>query len=292
MLKKGIENDELQWKPGDLLRAYHAASEAAAEDASPDSKIKAYGKVIRSCGESDACRTDNSIKRNMVLYWTYNNLGDAWFQRNQNASSMAVDEANYRKAISYYREAADIAVDGDEKVNSLQRIAEIYKHMEDAENFSKIQEDIVESLDDEHKKQGYLKLASGWQGGYKSTEWLEKALTFVMKEKVSLLDKCQNTLLICEMLMSNYKQQDDKENYRRIERLLGKTALIALRDLEDKAMEAVESSERLEFYAHMLKIVNYYYSNDSVFKMKAIQKIVNSLGEGEVLDLEKLLEQN
>lgn len=289
MLEKGSDSIKSFQTPGDLLKIYKEAFEAAGQDFNPDIRIKAYDKVINYCSGSEACLIDSSVKRNMVLYWTYNNLGDAWLQRGKQSESATEDGHNYRNAISYYREAVTVAVDRDEKVISLRKIASIYKHIGDVENLRKVGEEIVDHLDDEHKRMSYMKLADIWKGTYKNTKFLEKALDFVNKEDVSLLDKCQNTLQICEMLLNNYKEIDDKENIKRINRLLNKTALIVIRDLEEKIVETSDRETQLDLYAKMLELVNRYCLDDSGFKMKAIQKIVNSIEDGEVLSLEKLL---
>lgn len=292
MLKKGAEKVKAGWNPIELLRVYRSAAVAATQDSSPESKIRAFNKVINYCDNSEACSTDDSLKRNVVLYWTYNHLGDAWAQRHQAAGAAVMTEEDLRKAISFYQEAVDIAPDGEDKLNSLQRIAEIYKHMQNVEKLSKLEEGIVDSLDDAHKTQGYLELATATEDNYKSAEWLEKALSFVMKEKVNLLEKCQNTLLISDMLLKNYQIAEDKVNRNRMERLINKTAMISIRALEEKIANEEDRSAKLELYAAILKIVNQYCKTDSSFRMKAYQKIVNSLDVGEVLSLESLLKQN
>lgn len=292
MLKKGADRTDEDWNPAELLRVYRSATEDVADDKSPENKIRAFGKVINYCGSSEACSTDDSLKRNVVLYWTYNHLGDAWAQRHQAAGATTMTEEDFRKAVSFYQEAVEVAPGGEDKLNSLQRIAEIYRHMQDVQSLSKLEEGIVESLDDAQKAQGYLELATVSENNYKSTEWLEKALSFVMKEKVNLLEKCQNTLLIADMLRNNYEATDDKDNRKRIERLINKTAMISIRALENKVVSEEDRSAKLDLYAAILKIVNQYCKTDSSFRMKAYQKIVNSLDEGEVLSLESLLKQN
>ena len=53
---------------GDILRVYRGAFDEAAESGNPDVKIRAFSQVVDFCASSGLCRTDDSIKRNKVMY--------------------------------------------------------------------------------------------------------------------------------------------------------------------------------------------------------------------------------
>lgn len=266
-------------KSGDLLRVYRGAFEEAAKTKDPDIKIKAFDTVVHYCDDSPACRTDDSIKRNMVMYWTYNNLGDAWVAKNY--VNPENDYDNYLQAIEYYKEAVKIARDDTEKINSLQRISAIYKRMEDTENVHRTQEVIVDSLSDEYKRLGYMRLVKNGDNLTKNTQWLEKALDYVTKEEVSFLSKCQNTLVICKMLLENYRKTQDKVNLKRVNRLLNKTVGITVLAMEDKAIAEKVRTKKLEWYGKVLEIVLYYSENDRKLKLQTIGKIAEDLDSSE-----------
>ena len=133
---------------GDILRVYRGAFDEAAESGNPDVKIRAFSQVVDFCASSGLCRTDDSIKRNKVMYWTYNNLGDAWVAKTYQNPSEKNDAL--RKAVGCYREAVNVARDEAEKINSLQRIAAIYKQIGDVGNLNKTREAIVLTLGDEY----------------------------------------------------------------------------------------------------------------------------------------------
>lgn len=267
--------------PGDLLRVYRKAFERASGNKNPDVKIDAFSEVVNYCDSSQACRIDDSIKRNMVMFWTYNNLGDAWVAKTyQNPTEKNI---NFSQALDCYREAVRAARDNAEKINSLQRIASIYRHIEDHENLAKTREQIVEALSDEYKRLGYMRLVQTGADSTKNTEWLEQALNYVTKEEVSFLNKCQNTLTICDQLAKNYRKLGDKVNLKRVNRLLNKTAVITVRAIEDKIAAEENREKQLEWYGLMLETVLHYCCGDRKFRLGALRKIAFGLQVSETI---------
>ena len=264
---------------GDILRVYRGAFDEAAESGNPDVKIRAFSQVVDFCASSGLCRTDDSIKRNKVMYWTYNNLGDAWVAKTYQNPSEKNDAL--RKAVGCYREAVNVARDEAEKINSLQRIAAIYKQIGDVGNLNKTREAIVHSLGDEYKRLGYMRLAQNNRENPKTAEWLEKALAYVTREEVSFLGKCQNTLSICKMLAQSYKDAGDKANARRIGRLLHKTARLTIQAMEDKTTAERSREKQLEWYGKMLEGALVYGKGDRRLKKQTAGRIVGLLEEGE-----------
>ena len=192
-----------------------------------------------------------------------------------------VSDDALRKAVGCYREAVNVARDEAEKINSLQRIAAIYKQIGDVGNLNKTREAIVHSLGDEYKRLGYMRLAQNNRENPKTAEWLEKALAYVTREEVSFLGKCQNTLSICKMLAQSYKDAGDKANARRIGRLLHKTARLTIQAMEDKTTAERSREKQLEWYGKMLEVALVYGKGDRRLKKQTAGRIVGLLEEGE-----------
>ena len=266
-------------KCSDILRVYRGAFDEASGSQNPDVKIRAFNQVVDFCASSDCCQTDNSIKRNKVMYWTYNGLGDAWVAKTRQNPSKRTNAL--RRAIGWYRDAVNVARDAAEKIDSLQRIAAVYKQIEDGENLNKTRESIVHSLSDEYKRLGYMQLAQNNLKNPKITEWLEKALAYVTKEEVSFLGKCQNTLSICKMLAESYKEAGDKVNARRITKLMHKTALLTIQAMEDKAGTEKKRTRQLEWYGKMLETVFVYGKGDRGLKKQTAGCLAGLLEENE-----------
>ena len=221
------------------------------------------------------------------MYWTFNNLGDAWAAKTYHNTSEKND--TLRRAIGCYREAVTVARNEAEKINSLQRIAAVYKQIGDVGNLNKTREAIVHSLGDEYKRLGYMRLAQNNLKNQKTTEWLEKALAYVTREEVSFLGKCQNTLSICKMLAQSYKNANDKENVRRIGWLMHKTARLTIQTMEDKAGAENSRKKKLEWYGKMLETALIYGKNDYRLKKQTAGRLVGLLEEGEHIMAEGIL---
>lgn len=269
-------------KPASLLGVYRTAFEKASRSDDPDVKISAYGQVVNFCGESRSCRIDESIKRNRVMYWSFNNLGDAFILKNRENNGTA-REQNYQLAIAYYREALNLARDDAEKINSLKKIAEVYKCLEDAESLSRTEEDIVESLGDEYKRQGYVSLAASREDQGEKSEWLEKALEYVTKEEVSFLTKCRNTLAIGEMLADSYRSRRDGANVRRIRKLMENTAVLAIKALEDKLAGETRRGRQLEVYGEIVETAEKFCLQNKDFRQDILRKVCAGLDDSEVI---------
>lgn len=68
-------------QPNDILHYYRLASQQAALAQTPEEEAAAYRQVVDFCEDSRVCRLDDSIKRNSVMFWSYNNIGDALLKK-------------------------------------------------------------------------------------------------------------------------------------------------------------------------------------------------------------------
>lgn len=73
--------------PNDILHYYRLASQQAALAQTPEEEAAAYRQVVDFCEDSRVCRLDDSIKRNSVMFWSYNNIGDALLKKGRSLLS-------------------------------------------------------------------------------------------------------------------------------------------------------------------------------------------------------------
>ena len=75
---------------------------------------------------------------------------------------------------------------------------------------------MVELLDDALKIETFLGLADEASNKREEAYFLEQALRFVSDEKISVLKKCKNTMIICERLLEIYEKAGLKIDATRI----------------------------------------------------------------------------
>lgn len=98
--------------PENIVDAYSQAVKAAALN--PDLKEEAFGAVIDFCDNNQACSLDSSIKRNMLLFWSYNNI----------ASAM-IEAGKFEEAFEVLQKAKDLPEDAEARIDIGFKILEV-----------------------------------------------------------------------------------------------------------------------------------------------------------------------
>lgn len=209
MLKSQIKPFE---NAQDLLKVYRAAYEKAKYLKDSDEKIFAFNEVINYCAESKLCAEDDTLKRNQVLFWTYNNIGDVFLEKNQ----VEYTDENYVYALEYFKNAIEFINMPDYKKSVLEKIAHIYSELADEKSWRKTLEQMANLEPEDMKRQAFVELANGTDDIKLQAMYLEKALNYVTYENISVMEKCKNTLDICQRLLAIYTQTNDTVNYVRI----------------------------------------------------------------------------
>lgn len=130
--------------PDNIMMAFKQANNAISESSNLDEMIAAYDKVIGFCSNSKECRNAPSIKRNTLLYWAYNNIGNSYRKKNMPTI-----------AYKYYQKALTIAISDKQKSMALEAmLTETGKeNLKVAEKCKKIIS-ITQSLIEIYQKQG------------------------------------------------------------------------------------------------------------------------------------------
>lgn len=197
------------------MKIYRMAYEKAKYMRDIDDKLLAYNEVIAYCANSKICVIDESIKRNQILYWTYNNIGDMFLEKNSGEPAAE----NFVYAVQYYQNALEFTKSVKDKQATLEKIAHIYTELQDEQGWRKTKEQMVMIEEDSMKRQAFVELANGTDDIKLQAKYLENALNFVTKENISILEKCENTLDICHKLLAIYEVTKKDKDYLRIKEL-------------------------------------------------------------------------
>lgn len=273
------------YKTTDILHLYKLANDKANETGNYDTKIDAYDDVVNFCNSSEGCRIDDNTKRKMVMYWSYCNIGEAWEKKNLEGSGFDYDNQNYIKALKYYNAAFQESRDDLERVGALNKTAFVYKAMGKIDNWITTREQIINYMEDDYKWQAYMDLAEEIHDDDKSVIIWEKALFYVTKEEVSVLIKCKNTLMICEVLKDIYQNKNDLVRVKKIDELIDKTAVLAVNVLEERIHNEKDRAKKLHLYSKLIEVENKYIKADDVHKRRIFQQLGRFLGDTETLDV-------
>ena len=200
-------------KESDLLKVYREADALAKYLNDTDEKLLGYHKVIDFCLSSEKCLENKSVKKNQVLFWTYKHIGDLFLEKN----AASFDVTNTINALNAYHKALEFSKKDDETLNVLMKIRDIYADLEDKNGITQSSVEMIEILDDAFKIEMLLRLADEASNQKEEIYFLEQALKFVSDEKISVLKKCKNTLVICERLLEIYQKAGMKADLARIE---------------------------------------------------------------------------
>lgn len=97
--------------PQNIMQAFRQANGKITEDSSSDDTIAAYDEVLRFCVGSDVCRLERSVKRDMLLYWAYCNIADAYIKKDMPTA-----------ACLYFEKALTMARSDDQKILVLEKM--------------------------------------------------------------------------------------------------------------------------------------------------------------------------
>lgn len=271
------------YKTTDILHLYKLANDKANGAADLDIRIQAYDSVVNFCANSDACRVDDGTKRKMVMYWSYCNIGEAWEKKNLEDSGFDYDSQNYIKALKYYNAAFQVARDDLERVGALNKMAFVYKKMDEIDKWIMTREQIIEYMEDDYKWQAYMDLAEEIRDDGRSVIVWEKALLYVTKEEVSVLLKCKNTLMICGILKDIYQRQNNLAKAKKINELIDKTAILAVNALEERIHNENDRTKKLQLYSKLIEVEDKYIKADDDHKRRVFQQLGRFLNDAETL---------
>lgn len=279
-----LQTDHNPLPPQDLLQTYRVAVQQAA-GANADRQIEAFRRVIDYSREAGGCQNGEDIKCNQVLFWTYNNIGDAWIRKGRRIFLSRRNRSEFQKAINSYRKALESARDRSEKGAVLQKMAQVYQLAGNKAGWLRVQEAIIAQLPEEKKSRAYYYLAKQYQGQQRGIFLLEKALDYSVREEVSVLIKCQNILAICDELKFRYRQIRDFANQQRIEELSYRTAILMLSAIEGRLEREPEKAQRMKLYEKLLAVGSRYLVRDRMWKLRTLQKMRREMKSGEVWKL-------
>lgn len=205
--------------PTDVLQAYRKATDVARHSENIDDEIAAYRQVIELGQKRSNVAPDDLLKYNMIMYWAYNNVADALFTKSFKNAVDTSDSESFNESLGYYQQGLKFARDNLEKIAVLNRMADSYQHLGDEKNLCKIKQKVFANLNKEDKRKAYEELAKGLKSPLCAIKMYEEALNYVNDEKVTLNEKCDNTMQICDKLMALYEQNHDHKNYLRILKL-------------------------------------------------------------------------
>lgn len=205
----------------DVLQAYRLATDIAKSSNNIDDEIEAYRKVIELGQNSENIAPDDLLKYNMIMYWAHNNLADALVTKSYHNALESTNQKEFAKSLEYYQQGLKFAQDNLEKITVLNRMADSYLQLNDEQGLCDMKHKFFAHLNNEDKRRAYFDLASRLKNSLLAAEMYEEALNFVNDEKVSLHEKCRQTIEICEKLEAIYLQNNDHQNYLRILKLKG-----------------------------------------------------------------------
>jgi len=206
-------------KDVDLLKVYRQAFESAKYFSDTDDKLWGYSKVIDYCAKSKKCSDTQSKKRDQILFWTYNNIGDLFLQKNLDS----FDFDNLNHALFAYQNALELSKDRENQTDVLKKMRDIYLVLEDKEGYFQTSSQMARLVDETLKAEMFMSLAEEANTKEAEAYFLEQALLFVDKENISFLQKCRHTLTLCDRLLKIYQKIGKRAEAIRIKQMKEQT---------------------------------------------------------------------
>ena len=147
--------------PENIVEAYSQAARMTALNS--DLKEEAFEKVIDFCDSNQQCSLDSSIKRNMLMFWSYSNIATAM-----------VDAGRFEEAFDVLQKAQDLPEDAEDKIDIGFRMLEVL----DRCKFS-IPQKAVKIVDICHYLQEAYRVL-GDQDGLQKMEHLQAAAQYLL----------------------------------------------------------------------------------------------------------------
>lgn len=98
--------------PYDIVKAYGTASRVSALN--PKMQFQEFSKVINFCEGKTSCDWDNSVKRNMLLFWAYNKIAE-----------MKVNEGNYIEALNNWQKGCKLVRNTETRIKIGNKMLEL-----------------------------------------------------------------------------------------------------------------------------------------------------------------------
>lgn len=204
-----------------LLQKYNFALDEAEKNPDIEQRLNAFNDVLKFCSKDLSCMNDNSRKRDMVLYWTYKNIGDILMEKTDKEKS-----SDYTGAKDNYQRALNFSRNSEEKISILQRLAMLYEKSGDTANLYNVKDLLAETYSASQKREAFENLADSVADVTRKIYFLEKALDFVKNENVATITRGKNTMRLCEKLRTIYAEKKDYANLARIEELRRNTSYL------------------------------------------------------------------
>ena len=150
--------------PKNIVEAYKNAAQEVEKN--PKSRGVEYGKVVDFCDNDEACHLENSLKRNMLLFWSYDNMAED-----------EVGHKQFTRAIELWQKAKDLLKSPEMRVELGQKMLDMVdkSKMSIPEKTKEIAE-ICRYLQQAYKDLGDMENA-------RKMEHLEKSATNLMKPR-------------------------------------------------------------------------------------------------------------
>ena len=264
----------------DIIQAYRTASEIAKKSRNPDEEIAAYNAVVNLGLDRPA---GNDVKRNMIMYWAYNNIGDALMNKSVDNEAHAVDARAFNASVESYLNSLHFARDNLEKISVLNRIAENYKYLGDEFKWCEYKEKMIANMRPEEKREAYTELAHELKNTDLAIDIYNEALNHISAEEVSFFAKCLNTLEICEILLQLYSQKNDTQNINRIKELMSRTVLLGVEVLEERQDEEDDEEKKIQIFVKQMEFENKYAHPDILRQKCLLRRLLEILGDKKVL---------
>ena len=150
--------------PRNLVEAYKNASQEVRLN--PKSRRIEYEKVVDFCDNNEACKLESSIKHNMLLFWSYDNMAEDEISHQQ-----------FAQALEIWQKAKTLLKSPEMKVNLGQKMLDMVDKSK--LNIPEKTKEIIEIC--QYLQQAYQEL--GDMENAKKMQHLKNTATNLMKNK-------------------------------------------------------------------------------------------------------------
>lgn len=123
------------WQPPqNLMQAFRVARQAADNSHDVDERIEAYSSVIDFCTRTEVCRMEQSIKKQTLMFWVYDRLGEAFAEKK--------DVVN---AVDAFSKSFVLARNDKQKNFVLKKFAALYEHNADMPQWKDLKKEVFKA---------------------------------------------------------------------------------------------------------------------------------------------------
>ncbi len=162
-------------------------------------------------------------------------------------------------------------------------IQDVFLKNESPKEWLKVKLAAIEQLPSGQKRKSLQSLADDCPNEGERLSLYEKALEYALAEDVPFAEKCKNILDIGSILKQMYLRQKDLDNFEKIKRLIQKTAVLAVAEIEAD-LDVEESREKkLQLFSRLFELEDRYLFSD-ISKYKCMLRRLNDfLNDGEFI---------